>query len=115
MTGAQLLSLSSSDYMVITPVPSKADQFNVAFVISLSVPIQQGQQRYAHLVMQLPQKNHIMSVNLDEDEITENYGANSLRPEMSGELHKLVAKTFKVSQRCQAAYRLTRLKCAQSV
>jgi len=31
VTDAQLQSLSSGDYMVVTPVPSKADQFNVAW------------------------------------------------------------------------------------
>ena len=31
VTDAQLLSLSSGDYMAITPVPSKDDQFNVVW------------------------------------------------------------------------------------
>ena len=31
VTDAQLLSLSPGDFMVVTPVPSKADQFNVAW------------------------------------------------------------------------------------
>jgi structure-specific recognition protein 1 len=81
--------------LFLLPMPENRGN-NIAFVISLSVPIRQGQQRYAHLVMQVPIKAHTLAVSLDEAEIEERFGPDSLAPEMEGDLHKLLAKAFKV-------------------
>jgi len=75
-------------------LPKKMDTL-FAFVISLSVPIRQGAQRYAHLVMQLSTKDHLVQVNLSKKQIVERYGEKSLDEEVRGNLHKVVARVFR--------------------
>jgi len=65
------------------------------FIISLKRPIRQGQQQYEHLVMSVNNKKYVLNVQLNEEEIEEKYGENSLAPEMTDEMYKLVFKCFK--------------------
>jgi structure-specific recognition protein 1 len=73
---------------------AKPDRAHVAFVISLTTPIRQGQQRYQHLVMQMSRDQTQLTVNLTEEELKEEYGGK-LKATMDGQLPDLVAKTFK--------------------
>mmetsp|Transcript_36001 Transcript_36001/g.57606 ORF Transcript_36001/g.57606 Transcript_36001/m.57606 type:complete len:835 (+) Transcript_36001:284-2788(+) len=66
-----------------------------AFVISLDDPIQQGQQRHRHLVLQLDVRDETIEVNLPKDVIKEKYG-DKISSEMNGQLQDTVAKLFKV-------------------
>eukprot|EP00939_MAST-03C_sp_MAST-3C-sp1_P004829 g4829.t1 len=67
-----------------------------AFVISLSVPIRQGAQRYAHLVMNVANDQYMARVHLQQNEIDELYGKGKLATENKGELHRVIAKVFKL-------------------
>lgn len=69
--------------------------YATAFVISLDDPIQQGQQRYPHLVMNLQKHQDALTINLTKEEIKEKY-KNELQEIMEGDLPDLVAKLFKV-------------------
>jgi structure-specific recognition protein 1 len=56
------------DSLFVLPMPG--DQYS-AFVVALTVPIRQGQQRYFFLVMQLPMTPGQLLFNLDQDELNE--------------------------------------------
>ncbi|CAM9183918.1 unnamed protein product [Choristocarpus tenellus] len=73
----------------------KPDERYVAFVISLDKPIRQGQQRYQHLVLRTIKDEATIVVNMTEEDLKQNYNGN-LNSEMTGPLHNLIAKVFKV-------------------
>ncbi|CAM9449418.1 unnamed protein product [Discosporangium mesarthrocarpum] len=73
----------------------KPDERFVAFVISLDKPIHQGQQRYQHLVLRTTKDEAAIVVNMTEEDLKEKYDGN-LNSEMTGPLHNLIAKVFKV-------------------
>tara|TARA_B110000208_G_scaffold189310_1_gene250607 strand:- start:721 stop:1698 length:978 start_codon:yes stop_codon:yes gene_type:complete len=62
------------DSLFVLPMP---DDVHQAFVVALTTPIRQGQQRYFYLVMQLKQDETTLNFNLDEDEIAEKYGSGT--------------------------------------
>lgn len=73
----------------------RPDGYTSAVVVSLNKPIRQGNQRYAHLVLQTTREDHTITVNLTEEEIATKYD-NQLTPEVTMPMSSLIAKIFKV-------------------
>jgi len=73
----------------------KPEETHNFFVISLAEPIQQGQQRYKHLVMQLEVRDDTFELNLNNKEVKERVG-EQLQVENFGQLPTTIAKIFKV-------------------
>ncbi|CAN0192476.1 unnamed protein product [Ascophyllum nodosum] len=73
----------------------KPDERYVAFVVSLDKPIRQGQQKYQHLVLRTTKDEATILVNMSSEDLQNKYNGN-LNSEMTGPLHNLVAKIFKV-------------------
>jgi len=73
----------------------KPDGLRSALVICLEKPIRQGNQRYQHLVLQTHMQDHVIEVNMTQEEINERY-EGQLTPEMKMPLCNLYAKIFKV-------------------
>eukprot|EP00924_Labyrinthula_sp_SR-Ha-C_P015693 maker-scaffold_4-snap-gene-7.0-mRNA-1 protein AED:0.01 eAED:0.01 QI:367/1/1/1/0.66/0.5/4/90/628 len=67
------------------------------FVISLAKPIQQGQQRYPHLVMQLGDKQTSIHINMTEEALKKRFGDSPpiSVPDTEGKLSEVVARVFK--------------------
>lgn len=75
----------------------KPDGMRSSFVICLSTPIRQGNQKYHHLVMETNKMEHTLDINLTEEQIEENETwKGQLQPQMTMATASCVAKTFKV-------------------
>jgi structure-specific recognition protein 1 len=73
----------------------KPDGARMAFVISLSKPIRQGNQKYQHLVLETHKLEETITINLTEEEIATKYDGQ-LTTEMRMPMCNAVAKIFKV-------------------
>jgi structure-specific recognition protein 1 len=73
----------------------KPDGQRHAFVISLDMPIRQGQQKYQHLVWETHGLESSVDVNLSEEDCRSKYDG-ILEPVMKGPMSTIIAKVFKV-------------------
>lgn len=69
------------------------DGRHVSYVISLLVPIRQGNQQYNNLVMQFTRENRVIVLNLTDEELSTKYP--KLSHNMTGEVHTIVGKLTK--------------------
>lgn len=95
MQGAQYdYKIMYSDIQSLFLLP-KPDGVRMAFVIALSKPIRQGNQKYQHLVLETHKLEEEISVNLTEEEIASKYDGQ-LTPVLTMPLCNAIAKVFKV-------------------
>lgn len=95
MQGAQYdfkIMYSDINSLFLLPRP---DGQRMAFVIALSKPIRQGNQKYSYLVLETNKLEEELTVNLTEEEIQSKYDGQ-LSPFMRMPLCNLIAKVFKV-------------------
>jgi structure-specific recognition protein 1 len=65
------------------------------FVICLEKPVRQGQQKYSYLVWQTHDEDTVITMNMDQEKISEKYPDSGLKQSMESALHKLIGKVFK--------------------
>ena len=113
MNGTQYdYRINYSDVQSLFLLP-KPDGTRMAFVISLSKPIRQGQQRYQHLVLETHKLDETVQVNLTDEEMASKYD-NQLTKEMTMPLCNLIAKIFKVLTQSTVSiyiYKCTHIYC----
>ena len=108
MQGAQYdYKILYSDISSLFLLP-KPDGTRMSFMIALSKPIRQGNQRYQHLVLETHKLEETIEVNLSEEDIATKYDGQLSR-EMTMPMCNLVAKLFKVLSQntvsfCDCAY-----------
>lgn len=84
-------------YMLQKPMGrTKSDEEFYFFIICLEKPVRQGQSSYPYLVWQCHNEEVDLTLDLEEAEIEERFPGAALSPTVTGPLHKLIGKLFKV-------------------